>query len=58
MSRQQGLSQEEIANQLHISKNTVKSHMGQALQSIRCYLQTQDIAYLLLATHFILSTNQ
>ncbi|MBS1577681.1 MAG: RNA polymerase sigma-70 factor [Bacteroidetes bacterium] len=56
MSRQQGLSQDEIARKLHISKNTVKSHMRQAIQSVRGYLQTQDIAYMLIATHFILST--
>ena len=38
LSREQRMSQEEIAEKLHISKNTVKSHMNKALQSIRHYL--------------------
>jgi len=38
LSREQGMSQEEIADKLQISKNTVKSHMNKALQSIRHYL--------------------
>ena len=38
LSREQGKSQEEIADKLQISKNTVKSHMNKALQSIRQYL--------------------
>jgi len=38
LSREQGMSQEEIAEKLQISKNTVKSHMNKALQSIRHYL--------------------
>lgn len=39
LSRQQGLSQEEIARRLKISVNTVKSHMNKALHAIRSYLQ-------------------
>ena len=39
LSREQGLNQEEIATRLAISKNTIKSHMGKALQFIRHYLQ-------------------
>lgn len=35
LGREQGMSQEEIADKLQISKNTVKSHMNKALQSIR-----------------------
>lgn len=40
MSRKDCLSQDEIAQKLNISKNTVKSHMSKALQFIRNYLQT------------------
>jgi len=40
LSREQGLTQDEIAAQLNIAKNTVKSHMNKALQSIRDYLKT------------------
>lgn len=39
LSRKDGLNQDEIANRLNISKNTVKSHMSKALQFIRNYLQ-------------------
>lgn len=39
LSRKEGLNQDEIAHELHISKNTVKSHMSKALQFIRNYLQ-------------------
>ncbi|MBC7868403.1 MAG: RNA polymerase sigma-70 factor, partial [Gloeobacteraceae cyanobacterium ES-bin-316] len=42
LSRQEGLSQEEIASKLAISKSTVKSHMNKALQFIRHYLHTHD----------------
>lgn len=48
LSRQQGLSQEEIAIALQISRHTVKSHMSKALQSIRDYLRTHtdDVFFL------------
>lgn len=35
LSREEGLSQEDIARKLHISKHTVKSHMNKALHSLR-----------------------
>jgi RNA polymerase sigma-70 factor (family 1) len=40
MARKQDLSQEEIAAQLGISRNTVRNHMARALHSIRNYLET------------------
>jgi RNA polymerase sigma-70 factor (ECF subfamily) len=39
LSRQHGLNQEDIAKELHISKNTVKSHMNKALAAIRNHLR-------------------
>lgn len=38
MSRDQGLSHEEIAAQLNISRNTVRNHIVQSLKQIREYL--------------------
>jgi len=35
LSREQGLKQEDIAHQLHISISTVQNHMTQALRTIR-----------------------
>lgn len=35
LTRQQGLSQDEICKQLNISKSTVKTHMSRALNAIR-----------------------
>lgn len=35
LTRQQGLSQDEIAQQLSISKSTIKTHMSRALNAIR-----------------------
>ena len=48
MSREQGLSYEEIANELGISVNTVKTQMKASLKSLRDYLSKQgDIDFLL-----------
>ena len=49
MSRDEGLKYEEIANQLKLSKNTVKSHLKKALSTIRVVMSN----YLMLL--FILS---
>ena len=40
LSRQQGLTNFEIANQLHVSTNTVKTHLSKAIWFIRSYLRT------------------
>lgn len=51
LSREQGLKQEEIANQLNISAQTVKNHMSQALRSIRERIgraRSHDLSYLFL----------
>jgi RNA polymerase sigma-70 factor (ECF subfamily) len=41
LSREEGLSQEEIALKLNISKNTVRNHMNAALKFIRHYILLQ-----------------
>ena len=51
MSRLQGMSYEEIARELNISRNTVKEHIVLALSFIRTYLHTHgDLVLIVLAT--------
>jgi RNA polymerase sigma-70 factor (ECF subfamily) len=38
LSRDRGLNHEEIAGCLHLSRNTVRNHMVEALRFIRYYL--------------------
>ncbi len=49
LSRESGLKYEQIAQQLGISKSTVRNHMVKALQNIREYLQanTDDLLLIL-----------
>jgi RNA polymerase sigma-70 factor (family 1) len=56
LSRQQGLSYEQIARELALSPNTVRNHLVKALQFIRHWLQQQDKlpAVLLACTHLFL----
>ena len=42
MSRQEGMSQEQIARELDISISTIKGHMTKALQSIRTQLSSNS----------------
>ena len=42
LSRQQGLSYEEIGQELKISPNTVRNHLVKALATIRIWLEQQD----------------
>ena len=48
LNREQGLKNEEIANRLNISPNTVKTHLVSALRKIRQYLQTHPAHTILL----------
>lgn len=49
MSKEQGLKRREIAAELGISENTVKSHLQEAMKSIKQYLQDHgDMALLFL----------
>jgi RNA polymerase sigma-70 factor (family 1) len=46
---QQGLSNDEIASQLHVSQHTIKSHLSKAIGFIRTYLGNTSIVVALLA---------
>ncbi len=48
LSRQEGLSYEEIAERLHISKHTVKYHLINALKIIKAHFHKHDIIFFLL----------
>lgn len=45
LSRIDGLSHREIAEQLHISPNTVKNHMVEALKTIKLHLKYSDLIF-------------
>lgn len=49
LSKQQGLSREQIASQLHISPHTVKNHLQQATQFIRNYYKAGASAFIWVA---------
>jgi RNA polymerase sigma-70 factor (ECF subfamily) len=46
---QQGLSNDEIASQLHVSQHTIKSHLSKAIGFIRTYLRNMSIVVVLMA---------
>ncbi|HVW97216.1 MAG TPA: RNA polymerase sigma-70 factor [Mucilaginibacter sp.] len=48
LSRIEGLSHKEIAEQLHISPNTVKNHMVEALKTLKSHLKYSDFLYFIL----------
>lgn len=53
LSRVEGLSHKEIAEQLQISPNTVKNHMVEALKTLKMHLKYSDFLYLVvLFIHF------
>lgn len=53
LSRVDGLSYDEIATEMCISKNTVKQHLVGALKTMRAYFSKHDLLYLFLL-YFIL----
>lgn len=48
LSRYKGLSYDQIAERMHISKNTVKYHLVNALKIIRSHFGEHDMLYFLL----------
>lgn len=53
LSRIQGLSYDEIADELKISRNTVKYHLVSALKNLRLYLAQHDIFYSFLIVYLL-----
>lgn len=50
LSRHEGLSYEEIAERLQISKNTVKYHLVNALKVMRAHLSENNVTYVLVGS--------
>lgn len=55
LSREKGLTHEEIADQLHISKNTVKNHLVSALKRVRKALEEGGLVSLLIFSSFFIT---
>jgi RNA polymerase sigma-70 factor (ECF subfamily) len=47
---QQGLSNDEIASQLHVSQHTIKSHLSKAIGFIRTYLGDMSVVVVWIAS--------
>jgi RNA polymerase sigma-70 factor (family 1) len=47
LSREEGLTHEQIANKLNLSKNTVKNHMVTALKHLRLFIKNGQLSILL-----------
>jgi RNA polymerase sigma-70 factor (ECF subfamily) len=52
LSKQEGLSREDVARQLQISPNTVKNHLADALKFIRAFLQNSAFTSLIIFWFF------
>jgi RNA polymerase sigma-70 factor (ECF subfamily) len=48
LSKQEGLSREDVARQLHISPNTVKNQLADAIKFIRVFLRNSSFTFLIL----------
>ena len=48
LSREQGLNYQEIAEQLHLSPNTVKNHLVEAMRLLRGYLKDHALVWTVL----------
>ncbi len=44
LSKEAGLTREQVAKELNISPNTVKNHLGEAIKTIRVYLDKAGLA--------------
>lgn len=53
LSRVDGLSHKEIAEQLHISQNTVKNHMVEALKTLKLNLKYSDLIFFVILSFWL-----
>lgn len=54
LQQEEGLSYQEIADQLGLSRNTVRNQVSRTLQAIRNYLQQKGVAFLILFSYWYL----
>lgn len=54
LQQEDGLSYQEIADQLDLSRNTVRNQISRALEAIRTYLQQKGAAFLVLYSYWYL----
>jgi RNA polymerase sigma-70 factor (ECF subfamily) len=52
LSREEGLTHEQIADKLNLSKNTVKNHMVTALKKMREFIKRGQLSILLTISLF------
>lgn len=57
LQQEEGLSYQEIADQLQISRHTVRNHMAKTLQTIRAYLLNKGLLWVLLFNTWHLGEN-
>ena len=48
LSKQEGLSYNEIAERMHLSRNTVRNHLSEAMKTIRIFLKKAAMLFMLL----------
>jgi len=53
LSRYEGLDHKQIAEEMQLSRNTVKNHMVQTLRFIRTYLNNKGIFIFILSILFV-----